>query len=58
MNRIARFASCQIGIPAAHILLRRISRPGLILELVSFLVIYPVTTMLPESTMRSYGNKL
>ena len=58
MNKIVKFLPGLTGAFCGYVLLKLISWSGLSFELVSFLVTYLIVTVLMESAMQGYGNKL
>ena len=58
MNKIVKFLPCVTGAVCGYILLKFISWTGLTFESVSFLLTYLIFTVLMNSAMQGYGNKL
>jgi len=57
MNKILKYLPGLCGALCAYILLNFISWTGMTYELVSFLIIYLVVTVLMDNALRSYGKK-
>ena len=58
MNKFVKYLPGLTGAICGYILLKLMSWTGLTYEFVSFLLTYLVVTVLMDSAMRNYGNKL
>lgn len=58
MNKIVKFLPCVTGAVCGYVLLKLISWTGLTFEFVSILLTYLIVTVLMDSAMQGYGNKI
>ena len=58
MNMIVKFLPCVTGAVCGYVLLKLISWTGLTFEFVSILLTYLIVTVLMDSAMQGYGNKI
>jgi len=58
MNNFVKFLPGVAGAVCGYVLLKFISWTGLTFEFVSFLLTYLIITVLMDSAMKGYGNKL